>query len=155
MSALNGSWRCPPSRLDDGSTEEALLAFLAGIVAAGHAGRGHAQAARAATRRRQRELTEEAKEILATRFTERLPLDELAAELECSAYHLCRVFRKRTGISVHRYQNRLRVRVAQERIAQGERDLSRLAADLGFVDHAHLTRTFRRETGRTPSSFRC
>ena len=104
--------------------------------------------------RRRNELAEEAKEILARRGAERVRLDELAMELECSPYHPSRVFRARTGFSIHRYHNRLRVREAQERIALGQRSLSALAADLGFVDHAHFSRVFHRETRRTPSSFR-
>jgi AraC-like DNA-binding protein len=44
--------------------------------------------------------------------------------------------------------------VALERLAAGERDLTALALDLGFADHAHLTNTVRRELGRPPSAFR-
>jgi AraC-like DNA-binding protein len=49
---------------------------------------------------------------------------------------------------------RLRVRAALERLAGGERQLARLAADLGFADQAHLTRAVRAETGATPSALR-
>lgn len=33
-------------------------------------------------------------------------------------------------------------------------DLARLAADLGYADHAHLSREFRRVLGFTPSGYR-
>ena len=59
-----------------------------------------------------------------------------------------------TGMSVPDYRNRLRVRLALDRIAAGERSLSTVAADLGFADEAHLARTVRRETGRPPSHLR-
>lgn len=49
---------------------------------------------------------------------------------------------------------RLRVRAALERLADGEDNLSRLAADLDFADHSHLCRVIRNETGSTPSSLR-
>jgi AraC-like DNA-binding protein len=49
---------------------------------------------------------------------------------------------------------RLRVRAAMERLAGGERDLARLAADLGFADQSHLCRVVRDETGRTPAVLR-
>ena len=42
---------------------------------------------------------------------------------------------------------RLRARSALEQLAGGERDLARLAADLGFADQSHLCRVIRRETG--------
>lgn len=52
------------------------------------------------------------------------------------------------------YRNQLRVREALDRLADGERSLTSLATDLGFADHAHMTRTVRRETGMTPSALR-
>ena len=41
-----------------------------------------------------------------------------------------------------------------ERIAGGERDLARMAADLGFADQSHLCRVVRAETGTTPAALR-
>jgi AraC-like DNA-binding protein len=41
-----------------------------------------------------------------------------------------------------------------ERLADGERDLAWLAADLGFADQSHLHRTIRAETARTPTALR-
>jgi AraC-like DNA-binding protein len=41
-----------------------------------------------------------------------------------------------------------------ERLAGGERDLARLAADVGFADQSHLSRVIRSETGVTPSMLR-
>jgi AraC-like DNA-binding protein len=48
----------------------------------------------------------------------------------------------------------LRGRRALERLAEGEGDLAGLAAELGFADQAHLTRTLREQTGRTPQCLR-
>ncbi len=48
-----------------------------------------------------------------------------------------------TGVTVSQYRNRPRVSLALDRLAQGEPDLATLACDLGFADHAHLTRTVR------------
>ena len=44
------------------------------------------------------------------------------------------------------------LRAALERLAGGESDLARLAADAGFADHAHLTREMRALLGATPSA---
>jgi AraC-like DNA-binding protein len=44
--------------------------------------------------------------------------------------------------------------VALERLAGGERDLARLAAEVGFADQSHLCRVVRSETGRTPAALR-
>jgi AraC-like DNA-binding protein len=37
---------------------------------------------------------------------------------------------------------------------EGDRDLAAIAAEEGFSDHAHLTRTTRRVLGHTPSALR-
>src|SRR6266542_4371183 len=81
-------------------------------------------------------------------------LHELARRQSVSPYHLSHVFHACTGTTVSAYRNQLRVREALERLAEGERSLTGLASDLGFADHAHLTRTIRREAGAVPSVLR-
>ena len=81
-------------------------------------------------------------------------LHELARRQSVSPYHLSHVFHACTGKTVSAYRNQLRVREALERLADGERSLTGLASDLGFADHAHLTRTIRREAGAVPSVLR-
>lgn len=100
-----------------------------------------------------RRLAESAREALAAdpawpSFT------ALAGELGVSRAHLSRVFRAEVGESLTRYRARLRVRAVLDRIEDGEANLARLAAELGFADHAHLTRTVRAELGRPPARLR-
>ncbi|HEX8856251.1 MAG TPA: AraC family transcriptional regulator, partial [Thermoleophilaceae bacterium] len=74
--------------------------------------------------------------------------------LAVSPHHLSRTFRALTGHTVSRHRMRLRARAAMERMAAGDGDLARIAADLGFADQSHLCRVMRAETGRTPSALR-
>ena len=67
---------------------------------------------------------------------------------------MARVFRQRTGVPLHRYLTRLRLRAALERLAGGVIDLTALALDLGFSSHSHFSDSFRREFARTPSDVR-
>ena len=99
-------------------------------------------------------LASAAREILATRFNEPLTLGAVAAELGCSKYHLCRIFRACTGTTVFAYLSQLRLAAAIRLLAEGEEDLSRLAHELGFSSHSHFTFTFRAEVGETPSRAR-
>ncbi|SFN13588.1 AraC-type DNA-binding protein [Actinomadura madurae] len=103
---------------------------------------------------KRRALADEAREAIAGDHPQAGSLVSLARLLEVSPSHLSRTFRRQTGMSVTRYRNRIRVGRALDRIEQGEQDLSRLAADLGFADHAHLTRTVKAETGRPPVALR-
>jgi AraC-like DNA-binding protein len=78
----------------------------------------------------------------------------LARIVAISPHHLSRIFSERTGESISRYRNRIRVRLALDRLAEGETSLARLACELGFADQSHLSRVIRSEVGETPSRLR-
>jgi AraC-like DNA-binding protein len=107
---------------------------------------------RPATEAARRRVVSQAKAALAA--DPGLGLVALGRVTGCSPHHVSRVFTEVTGLTVSQYRNRLRVSLVLERVAEGEADLAGLAGDLGFADHAHLTRTVRAATGRTPSSLR-
>ncbi len=100
--------------------------------------------------RARRSYAEDAKALLQQHFRERLQLDDIARSLYVSPYHLCRLFREETGVPLHGYLNRLRLREALGAVAEGGTDLSRLAAGLGFSSHSHFTAAFRKEFGLSP-----
>jgi AraC-like DNA-binding protein len=103
----------------------------------------------AAARRR---VVDDAREAIAIQPT--IGLFELARVVAVSPHHLSRIFRAETGETISRYRNRARVRIVLERFAGRERNLARLAGELGFADQAHLARVVRREVGATPSALR-
>jgi AraC-like DNA-binding protein len=78
----------------------------------------------------------------------------LATHLDVSPYRLSRAFTRELGVSLTRYRNRLRVTRALDQLEAGETHLGTLAADLGFADQAHLTRTMRDHLGHTPTALR-
>jgi len=73
-----------------------------------------------------------------------------------SAFHACRVFRRRTGYTLHRYLTEQRLCAALTRLgADGESgDLREIAAGLGFSSHSQFTAHFRAAFAITPSEFR-
>jgi AraC-like DNA-binding protein len=109
-------------------------------------------AGRPATAQAREALVAGAREALAADPQSSLP--RLAHELAVSPHHLSRIFSSATGTTISRHRLRLRVRAAMERLAGGERDLARLAAELGFADQSHLCRTVKSELRETPSALR-
>lgn len=95
-----------------------------------------------------------AREFIASRFRQRISLDEIASATALSKYHFCRVFRFEVGLPVYRYVNRWRLRAGLESLLDPRIDLSRLAFSLGFSSHSHFASAFRREFGLTPSQAR-
>jgi AraC-like DNA-binding protein len=116
------------------------------------AGPGRVAAGRPATAQARRALVDGAREALGDNPERSLP--DLARALAVSPHHLSRVFHAATGHTISRHRMRLRVRSALERLAGGERDLARLAADLGFADQSHFCRVVASETGHAPSALR-
>jgi AraC-like DNA-binding protein len=111
--------------------------------------RSHRPSTAAGTRR----IVDIARE-LATVSADAPSLQSLAAATSISPHHLTRVFKESTGMTLSRYRNRVRVRLAMEWLAEGEDDLTRIAHDLGFADHAHFSRTVLAELGLQPRMVR-
>ena len=67
-------------------------------------------------------------------------------------FELVRRFRRHTGLTPHAFQTNLRIAQARGMLARGEA-AARVAAQCGFADQSHLTRTFKRAVGVTPARF--
>ena len=139
----------------DYALAEELLALAGAAIRRTVAGPTPARAPDA-TRARARDaaLAAAAREAMAADHPGARGLFPLAELLGVSPYRLSRGFSRELGMSLTHYRNRVRVGRALERLAAGERSLGVLAADLGFSDQAHLTRTVRTHVGHTPSALR-
>ena len=135
---------------DPAELEERAISLAAGALELRDARR--LASGRPSTERARQALVDGARELLATDPGRSLP--ELARALAVSPHHLSRIFRALTGHTISRHRMRLKARSAMEQMAGGDRNLARLAADLGFADQSHLCRVIRAETGRTPSALR-
>lgn len=68
--------------------------------------------------------------------------------------YLARAFRRHFGCTPADYLRRCRLQRAASLLSDSRRGISEIAADCGFVDHAHLTRAFQARYGCTPSMHR-
>ncbi|MGH2391879.1 MAG: helix-turn-helix domain-containing protein [Candidatus Limnocylindria bacterium] len=102
----------------------------------------------------QRLRVEEARALLASSPTTHWDLGSLGRVLRCSPFHLARQFRAATGETISGYVLRLRLGIAVERLADGERDIASLAVDTGFTHHSHFSARFRAVFGITPTQAR-
>jgi AraC-like DNA-binding protein len=81
-----------------------------------------------------------------------VPIDELAALVDLSRYHLIRAFCKAYGLPPHAYANQLRLISAKQLLAAGHSP-AHAAAHAGFYDQSHLNRAFKRAYGITPGAY--
>jgi len=93
-----------------------------------------------------------ARERLRAGYAEPHSLRDLAREAGMSPYHFARVFRELLGMPPHRYLRGLRLRMAAERLREGE-SVTAACFDSGFSNLSHFTRSFRRTFGVAPSRF--
>ena len=133
------------------ASEEVLTELIDESLRSAHARVGSRPVERHGPASRRRDMVESVKLVLNERFEDPPSLGELAVLANCSPFHLSRTFRRVTGLGLRHYLRRLRTRLAADRLSQQAGDLTRLALDLGFYDHSHFTRTFRREWGVPPS----
>jgi AraC-like DNA-binding protein len=113
--------------------------------------RGSGDPARA--RRVDAAAVERAREFLDAERTRAVHSAELEAITGLTRYELARQFRLALGTSPHRYLLARRLDLARQRMRAG-RPLADVAAEAGFADQAHFTRTFKATFGLTPARYR-
>ncbi len=87
-------------------------------------------------------------------FREPITLDHLEKTFFLSRFHLCRLFREQTRMTIFEYIHRKKVQVASELLLSTERDITAICFDSGFGNMQSFYTAFRRHTGKTPLQFR-
>jgi AraC-like DNA-binding protein len=145
--------RLQGGRMDSLEAEEKIIGIVAEVISHSYGAvplwseANHERAAR-------RDLIEHARAEIVANVNQQLTVSQLASRLGTSPFHLCRVFRSGTGLTLHEYRLELRQRLLLERLAEPGANLSRIAHELGFSSHSHLSATLRRRGGMTPSALR-
>ena len=141
---------------------EAVIDLFAAVVAHAYAPDrrvvlgSRAASRECARRQRHRDLAEAARAEIA-RTPERAESPAaMARRLGVSTFHLCRVFRAETGLTMHRYRTALRARRVLDWLdpSRPATTLSQVALATGFVSHAHLVKAIREHYGLTPGNLR-
>jgi len=108
----------------------------------------------AAPREKRRDTILGVQAMLAANCTRPLQLAEIARAVNRSPFHLSRVFKRDTGLPMHSYLNRLRVRGALDQLIGRQSSVSELAHESGYSSHSHFTEAFRQEFGLAPTEVR-
>lgn len=95
-----------------------------------------------------------AEQYVRANFRESMRIADIARAAGVHPTYLARVFSRVHGISLATYVRRVRLEWVSDRLAQTDASISSIAHSAGFADQAHLTRAFKRYTGRTPAAYR-
>lgn len=90
-------------------------------------------------------------EYIDAHLTTDVSLDDMAEQAALSPHHFARAFKASVGVPPYRYFMQRRAERARELLLAGRQRIGEVAAALGFADPSHLTRTFKRHFGITPS----
>ena len=91
--------------------------------------------------------------VIERRFDEPLTLSGLAQWVDVHPGYLARAFRRHFGLTVGERIREKRIEYVRQRL-ESKASLGVIAADAGFADQSHMTRTFRRAVGLTPARYR-
>jgi AraC-like DNA-binding protein len=94
------------------------------------------------------------KTAIAAAPTARWTLAALADLARASPFHLARVFKSQTGVSLYEYVLRLRLARSLPWVLDTNGDLTNIALDAGFSSHSHFTEKFRARFGISPGAMR-
>ncbi|MGW0904313.1 helix-turn-helix domain-containing protein [Streptomyces sp. NPDC002853] len=115
--------------------------------------RGHLEALRPRTPGREaNRLAARLRELLDSRTTQGLSLDEAASILHAHPTHLIRCFKQTYGLPPHTYLTGQRINRARHLLLDGLGPAD-VATTVGFHDQAHLNRHFTRHVGTTPGRY--
>jgi AraC-like DNA-binding protein len=101
---------------------------------------------------RERREIARARSYLDEHYEQDVTLDELGQVAALSPYYLVRVFHREVGLPPHAYLASVRIRRAQDLLAAGS-PIAEVAYATGFSSQSHLTNTFKRFIGVTPSQY--
>ena len=100
--------------------------------------------------RNDQELGSRVAKYLNANIEKNISLDRLATRFFVSKYHLCRAFKKYSGVSVHSYINHKRIIHAKMLIESGQ-TASGAAECVGFGDYSAFYRAYVRIVGKAPT----
>ena len=96
----------------------------------------------------------EARRYIRQKLGESIVLSELARHVGLSESHLCRLFRRVTGLTLTDYVNRCRIEWAKQELLRMDKRVSEVAFAVGYQSISQFNRNFHRLIGAAPSSWR-
>ena len=101
-----------------------------------------------------RDPIEEAKMYIENNLSRDFSLEEVAERVGLNASYFSQLFKQMTGETFAQYRIRRRIERAKKLLAVPHHKITDVSYEVGYADHPHFTKTFKKATGFTPSEYR-
>jgi AraC-like DNA-binding protein len=103
---------------------------------------------------RKESVVRKVKHYLDEHMSESIRLEDVAKAVYISGNHLNALFKSVTGKTVMQYLEELRIREAKLLLTHSSLTIDGISKKLAFYDQFHFSRTFKKHTGKSPSTFK-
>lgn len=100
------------------------------------------------------EFTFRVQQIMHETFPRKFDLSSISKRLFVNKSHLCRVFKKETGMTLLQYYNEIRCEHARRLLIHSKLGIACIAIQVGFCSPSQFCYVFKKVVGRTPSEYR-
>ncbi|MEK6991481.1 helix-turn-helix domain-containing protein [Paenibacillus sp. FSL K6-1566] len=101
-----------------------------------------------------KEPVEEAKAYIERNLSKDLSLDEVSDMLGLNPSYFSQLFKQMTDETFVHYRIKKRMEMAKKLLAIPHYKITDISFEVGYADHPHFTKTFKKFTGYTPSEYR-
>lgn len=97
-------------------------------------------------------IARKVRDFLRSHYQNNISIHQISDHFNITPYHLSRIFSKDIGLPIHKYLNSLRISESQKMLRKGKKS-SHIATQVGFNDHSHFCKQFKKEIGITPTQY--
>jgi two-component system response regulator YesN len=97
---------------------------------------------------------EEVKLYIERNLSKELSLEEVADMLGLNPSYFSQLFKQMTNETFSHYRIKRRMEKAKKLLALPQYKITDISHEVGYADHPHFTKTFKKNTGYTPSEYR-
>lgn len=96
----------------------------------------------------------EAKKYISLNYSKDITLEEVAGKVYLNPVYFSVMFKNEEGINFSKYLIDVRINKAKELLKEKRYNISEIARQVGYADHRHFSKLFKKNVGITPNEFR-